>query len=100
MLFGLAWLPLGLLVVERVVASEHVGAVELVAGHSAGHSGADVAVAGVAEPQLVAVAAVAGERELVLVVLAPAGPDVVPVFVHSDGFVAGLVAGLVGGRVG
>ena len=89
-------MPLDLLVVERVVASEHVGAVELVAGHS----GADVAVAGVAEPQLVAVA---GERELVLVlvVLAPGGPDVVPVFVHSDGFVAGLVAGLVvGGRVG
>ena len=90
-------------VAERVVAFEHVGAAELVAGHSAGHSGADVA--GVAELQLAAVvvaaaaAVAAGERELALalVVLAPYGPVVAPVFVHSDEFVAGLV---VGGRVG
>ena len=97
-------MPLDLPVVERFVASEHVGAAELVAGHSAGHSGCDVAVAGVAELQLVAVAVAvaAGERELelelvlVLVVLEPIGPVVVPVIVHSDEFVAGLV---VGGRV-
>ena len=92
-----------MLVVERFVASEHVGAAELVAGHSAEYSGADVAVAGVAELQLVAVAVAAGERELelvlvlvVLVVLGPIGPGVVPVIVHSDEFVAELV---VGGRV-
>ena len=108
-------MPLDLLVVERVVASERVGAAELVAGHFAEHSGADVAVAGVvvadvavagvAELQLVAVAvavaAAAGERELVLVlvlvVLELDEPVVVPVFVHSDEFVAELV---VGGRVG
>ena len=97
-------MPLDLLVVERVAASEHVDAAELVAGHSAVHFGADVAAAGVAELQLVAVAAVAaGERELVLVlvlvlvVLEPNGPVVVPVFVHSDEFVAGLA---VGGKVG
>ena len=115
-------MPLDLLVVERFVAFEHVGAVELVAGHSAGHSGADVAVAGVAELQLVAVsvavavAVAADEHELVLVlvlVLVPVpvpvpalvvlepngpvvGPVVVPVIVHSDEFAAGLV---VGGRV-
>lgn len=93
-------MPLDLLVVKRVVAFEHVGAAELVAGHSAGHSGADVAVAGVAELQLVAVAVAADERVLVLVpvpvlvVLEPYGPVVVPVIVHSA---AGLV---VGGRVG
>ena len=95
-----------MLVVERFVASEHVGAAELVAGHSAEYSGADVAVAGVAELQLVAVAVAAGERELelvlvlvvlvVLVVLGPIGAGVVPVFGHSDEFVAELV---VGGRV-
>ena len=94
-------MPLDLLVVEQSVASEHAGAAEHAAGHSAGDSGADVAVAGVVELQLVAVAVAAGERELelalalvlvlvlVLVVVEPNEPVVVPV--------AGLV---VGGRVG
>ena len=109
-------MPLDLLVVERFVAFEHVGAVELVAGHSAGHSGADVAVAGVAELQLVAVAvAVAADEHelvvlvlvlvpvpvpvpvlvvlvlvvLVLVVLEPNGPVVVPVIEFAAGLVVG-----------
>ena len=74
-------MPLDLLVVERVVASEHVGAAELVAGYSAGHSGADVAVAGVAELQLVVVAVAAGERELELELVPVPVPVPVPVLV-------------------
>ena len=103
-------MPLDLPVVERFVASEHVGAAELVAGHSAGHSGCDVAVAGVAELQLVAVAVAVAvavdvadggvdlelDLEVVDVELDQLGHVVVHVIVHSDEFVAGLV---VGGRV-